>query len=88
MKHVFKFTPSLHQILIAFVLCVGGFSIQAQDLLSDEVSLAPGYTDMVFYSFLEGQTGTAEQSANMLLICYQVLTDHICHFIEVLLNVT
>lgn len=48
---------------MAFVLCVGGFSIQAQDLLNDEVSLAPGYTDMVFYSFSEGQTGTAEQAS-------------------------
>lgn len=69
MKHVFTFTTfttstdSLQQMLIAIALCAGSFSMQAQELLSDQISLEPGYTDMVFYSFSEGQTGTAEQAA-------------------------
>jgi hypothetical protein len=46
---------------IALFTCF--FTAQAQDLLNDQVSLEPGYSNMVFYSFSEGLTGTAEQAA-------------------------
>lgn len=58
MKHIY------HYVFIA--LCASAFvtnMAQAQELVNDEITMNPGYTDMVYYSFSEaGVTGTAVQA--------------------------
>lgn len=60
MKHIY------HCVFIA--LCASAFvtnMAQAQALVNDEITMNPGYADMVYYSFSEaGVTGTTNFITN------------------------